>query len=327
MDILDHNLYIPSINAYIDPQRPVDKAIITHAHADHAKPNHNKVLATEDTINIMKIRYGNNCAKSFQPIAYGEKIYIDGLNITMYPAGHILGSSQVLIEKNGKRILITGDYKTIADNTAQNFQLVKTDILITEATFGIPVFKHPCALSEVNKVIKSIEYENKRNHIIAAYSLGKAQRIISLLRENNYNEPIYVHGSIEKISKYYLSKKIKLGRLIKVDRENAKGLKGQIIISPPATLYDSWSRKFTNLKTCYASGWMSIKQRAKQKLIELPLIISDHADWNELTSTIVSTEAEEVLITHGHEECLKHWCKTNKIFARSLSLNNNEKDN
>jgi putative mRNA 3-end processing factor len=242
----------------------------------------------------------------------------------MYPAGHILGSSQVLIEKNGKRILITGDYKTIADNTAQNFQLVKTDILITEATFGMPVFKHPCALSEANKVIKSIEYENKRNHIIAAYSLGKAQRIINLLRENNYNEPIYVHGSIEMISKYYLNKKIKLGRLIKVDRENAKSLKGQIIISPPATLYDSWSRKFTNLKTCYASGWMSIKQRAKQKLIELPLIISDHADWNELTNYIKISEAENVYVTHGREEAIVHWCKKNNINGLALSLSGRE---
>ena len=272
----------------------------------------------------MKIRYGNNCAKSFQPIAYGEKIYIDGLNITMYPAGHILGSSQVLIEKNGKRVLITGDYKTIADNTAQNFQLVKTDILITEATFGLPIFKHPCALSEVNKVIKSIEYEDKRNHIIAAYSLGKAQRIINLLRENHYSEPIYVHGSIEKISNYYLNKKIKLGRLIKIDRDNAKYLKGQIIISPPATLYDNWSRKFTNLKTCYASGWMAIKQRAKQKLIELPIVLSDHADWNELTKTIKSTEAEKVLITHGQEDCLKYWCKKNNINADALANKNKE---
>ena len=275
----------------------------------------------------MKIRYGNNCAKNFHPVKYGEKTYIDGLNITMYPAGHILGSSQILIEKNGKRILITGDYKTITDNTAQSFQLIKTHTLITEATFGLPIFKHPCPQNEVNKILESINNEDNKNHIIAAYSLGKAQRVINLLRENNYDNPIYIHGSVEKISNYYISRKVQLGRLIKIDRNNIKKIKGQIIICPPAQLYDSWSRNFTNAKTCYASGWMAIKQRVKQKLIELPLIVSDHADWDELTNTIIASEAEEVLITHGNENCLKYWCKINNIFARNLSLAKNQDDN
>ena len=143
MTIISHNLFIELLNAYIDPIKPVDKAIITHAHADHAKPNHKSVLATEDTINIMKIRYGENCAKNFQIIKYGEKITIDGVNITFYPAGHILGSAQILLENKKNKVLITGDYKTIKDDTAQDFQLIKTETLITEATFGLPIFKHP----------------------------------------------------------------------------------------------------------------------------------------------------------------------------------------
>ena len=125
MLFLDHNLYISSIDAYIDPKRPVDKAIITHAHADHAKPNHNNVLATEDTINIMKIRYGNECAKNFQILKYGERIYVDGIYITLYPAGHILGSAQVLLEKKGYKVLVTGDFKTIPDATAQKFECIR----------------------------------------------------------------------------------------------------------------------------------------------------------------------------------------------------------
>ncbi len=320
MSILDHNLFISTINAYIDPQRPVDKAIITHAHTDHAKPNHNHILATRDTINIMKIRYGENCAKSFQEINYGEKIYVDGVYITFYPAGHILGSAQVLLEKNGNKTLITGDYKTIHDNTSQHFELVKTHNLVTEATFGMPIFKHPDPKKEIIKLIKSIEINSKTNHLVGAYALGKAQRVINLLRLNKYKKDIYIHGAIEKISKYYAKQKIYLGNLVKITKDNYKSLSGEIIITPPSTLSDKWSRKFNNKKTCMASGWMSIKQRAKKSLIELPLVISDHSDWNELISTIKGSQAEKVLITHGNEECLLYWCKKNNIEAEALSL-------
>ena len=319
MSIIDHKSYISSINAYIDPPYPVDKAIITHAHADHAKPNHNNVLATEDTINIMKIRYGNNCAKNFQKIDYGKRLYIDGVYVSFFPAGHILGSSQILIEKNGYKTLITGDYKTIIDPTAQAFELVRTHTLVTEATFGMPIFNHPHPINEIKKVISSIKLNNKTNHLIGAYSLGKAQRVIHLLRSLGYEDEIYIHGSVLKISNYYENRNIKLGKLIQVNLENARKLEGKVIIAPPSALRDKWSRKFMNLKLAYASGWMIIKQRAKQKLIELPLIISDHADWQELVKTIQNTNAEEILITHGQEDCLIHWCKKNNINAKALS--------
>ncbi len=321
MLFIDKNSFISSLNAYIDPLYPVDKAIITHAHADHAKPNHQCVLATEDTINIMKIRYGSSCAKNFQIIKYGERIYSNGIYITFFPAGHILGSAQVLFQKKGYKILVTGDYKTISDNTAQRFELVKTNTIITESTFGLPIFKHPNPLEETKKILFSLEQNPDCNHLIGAYSLGKAQRIIKLLRELGHTEEIYIHGSIKKISDYYSEKNIKLGRLIQANAENAKNIKGKIIIAPPAALKDIWSRKFKNLKIGYASGWMIIKQRAKQKLIELPIVVSDHADWTELKNTIIASEAENVLITHGQEDCLKYWCKKRNINADALIKN------
>ena len=175
MLFLDHNLFISSIDAYIDPKHPVDKAIITHAHADHAKPNHNNVLATEDTINIMKIRYGNECAKNFQILKYGERIYLDGIYITLYPAGHILGSAQVLLEKKGYKVLVTGDFKTIPDATAQKFELIKTNTLITEATFGLPIFCHPDPSEEVKKIITSLKIR------IYSYSSKKFQKRLIVL--------------------------------------------------------------------------------------------------------------------------------------------------
>ena len=324
MSIISHNLYIEALNAYIDPIKPVDKAIITHAHADHAKPNHKSVLATEDTINIMKIRYGESCAKNFQIIKYGEKITINGVNITFYPAGHILGSAQILLENKKNKVLITGDYKTIKDDTAQNYELVKTETLITEATFGLPIFKHPKPEDEIERLLTSLETFKEKCHIVGAYALGKAQRVIKLLRNKGYNEVIYLHGAIEKIANYYCHKGIKLGNIKKVTREDVNNLKGKIIIAPPSSLKDKWVRKFPNVRNCLASGWMIIKQRVKQSNIELPLVISDHADWNELTKTIIKSNAKKVWITHGRSDALKYWCNKKNIYAESLNLKGND---
>ncbi len=270
----------------------------------------------------MKIRYGDNCAKHFQIVKYGERVYLDGVYITLFPAGHILGSAQVLLEKKGYKILVTGDYKTTSDETSQNFELVKTNTLVTEATFGLPIFCHPNPIEETKKIIYSLQNNPESNHLIGVYSLGKAQRIMSILREIGYSNKIYVHGSIVKINNYYLSKKINLGQFIQVNKDNIKSLKGKIILAPPSALKDIWSRKINNKIIGQASGWMSIKQRAKQKLIELPIIVSDHADWNELTKTVKDTEAEKILITHGQEDCLKYWCKKNGINAEALNTQN-----
>ncbi len=299
---------------------PVDKAIITHAHADHARPNHNKVLATEDTINIMKIRYGNDCANFFQIAKYGERIYLDGTVITFFPAGHILGSAQILIEYKKIKVLVTGDFKTIPDRTAQRYQLVKCNHLVTETTFGLPIFKHPDPKKEIKKLIDSIKNNVEKCHLVGAYALGKSQRIIKLLRDAGYYEEIYIHGALEKISNYYSYKNIELGKVVKINKENKKLIRGKLVIAPPSALKDRWSRNLSNIKLCMASGWMSVKQRAKQKLVELPLIISDHADWNELTSTIKESGAEKVWLTHGRDEGLRYWCKINQIEAQALSL-------
>ncbi len=317
-------MYIEALNAYIDPIKPVDKAIITHAHADHAKPNHDRVLATKDTINIMKIRYGENCAKTFQAIDYGKRININGIGITLYPAGHILGSAQVLLEDKKNKVLITGDYKTISDDTSQSFELIKTETLITEATFGLPIFKHPEPDKEIEKLLGSIKLFTNKCHIVGAYALGKSQRVISLLRKKGYDDIIYIHGALEKITNYYLHRGIKLGKLKKVTKDDVNNLKGKIVIAPPSALKDKWVRKFSDVRFCLASGWMIIKQRVKQSKIELPLVISDHADWNELTNTILNSKAKKIWLTHGRTDALEYWCKKNNINAKALYLKRNE---
>ena len=324
MNILNNSLNIVPLNIFIDPQYPVERAIITHAHADHAKPGHKMVLGTKETVDIMKIRYGKNCAKHFQVLKYGEELKIDGIKISLHPAGHILGSSQVLINKNDYKYLITGDFKTVKDGTTTNFEVIGCNTLIIEATFGLPIFQHPCPNSEIKKLIKSIKINKNNCHIVGSYALGKAQRVIKLLRDNSFDETIYIHGALEKICNYYQEQGISLGNLEKIPLKKSQNFNGKVILAPPSATKDRWSRKFSNKILSQASGWMSVKQRVKQSLVELPLIISDHSDWNELTETIINTNAENVWITHGREDGLMYWCKKKGINSKPLALSGRE---
>src|SRR6218665_1337484 len=181
---LERNLRITPIDTFIDPPLPQRRAIITHGHADHARPGHGAVLATPDTIAIMQTRYGVDAAGSWDPLPFGEKREIDGVTVSLHPAGHILGSAQILLEYRGQRIVVTGDYKRLADRTAQPFELVSCDLLVTEATFGLPVFQHPKPSDEIAGLLRSVAAYPQRAHVIGCYALGKAQRVISLLRES-----------------------------------------------------------------------------------------------------------------------------------------------
>ena len=323
---LNHELYIEPIDTYIDPVRPVDRAIITHGHADHARPGHKHVLATPQTIDIMKHRYGANCAGRFQELAFGEPLAIDDAVVTLYPAGHILGSAQVLIEYQGRRAVITGDYKTYPDSTAQPFELVPCDLFVTEATFGLPVFQHPDPAAEIARLLASVAAQPERCHVIGAYALGKAQRVIKLIRDAGHDAPIYLHGAQEKLCGYYMEQGIDLGDLRKALDRDKDAFPGHIVIAPPSALRDRWSRRLPDPVVCQASGWMTIKQRAKQSGVELPLVISDHADWNELTDTIAATGADTVWVTHGREDALVHWCRQRGLTAEPLYIQGREED-
>ena len=317
---LERNLRIAPIDVYIDPPQPQARAIITHGHADHARSGHGAVLATPDTIAIMKTRYGEDAAGRWEELPLGEKREIDGVTVSLHPAGHILGSAQVLLEHGGQRIVVTGDYKRLPDRTAQPFELVECDLLVTEATFGLPVFQHPKPSDEIARLLRSVASFPERAHVIGCYALGKAQRVISLLRESGYDAPIYLHGAMESITRYYESRGIALG-----DLRPAKGMKkadlaGTITLAPPSATSDIWTRRFPDPVTAFASGWMRVRARARQRGIELPLVISDHADWDGLTATIEATGAGEVWVTHGQEDALVHWCQTKGLAARPLDL-------
>jgi putative mRNA 3-end processing factor len=305
---------------HIDPTRAVDKAVITHGHSDHARAGHGAVLATQETLDIMRLRYGGDFAGTTQAIRYGESVTLGGAKVTFHPAGHVLGSAQIAVECNGLRVVASGDYKDVADPTCAPFELVPCDVFITEATFGLPVFRHGIPDAEIGKLLASVALFPERAHLIGAYSLGKAQRVIALIRKTGYGRPIYLHGAMEAVTRYYQSRGIDLGELRLVRDVKKSELAGTITLCPPSALKEVWSRRFRDPVTCYASGWMRVRARARQSLVQLPLVISDHADWDGLRDTIAATGADEIWVTHGQEDALVHWSQTRGLKARPLDI-------
>jgi putative mRNA 3-end processing factor len=313
-------LYCEPGGFHIDPTRPVDKAVITHGHSDHARPGHGRVLATRETLDLMGLRYGDAFAGTVQAVGYGERLSVGGATVTFHPAGHVLGSAQVAVEHNGLRIVASGDYKDVADPTCTPFELVKCDVFITEATFGLPVFRHGDPDGEIAKLLRSVALFPERAHLVGAYSLGKAQRVIALIRKAGYAQPIYLHGALESITRYYQGRGIALGELRAARDADKAQRAGAIVLCPPSALNELWSRRFPDPVAAFASGWMRVRARGRQRGIALPLVISDHADWDGLTATIMATGAGEVWVTHGQEDALVHFSMTHGLKARPLAL-------
>lgn len=315
-------IYCPAADLWIDPTRPKPRAAITHGHADHARAGHESVLATMQTLAIMASRFGPQAGA--QAIGYGETIQLGDVRIGFHPAGHVLGSAQISLEHKGKRIVISGDYKRRPDPTCRPFEPVACDVFITEATFGLPVFRHPDDKVEVAKALAILEAEPERCVLIGAYALGKAQRVIAIARALGHDAPIYLHGAMIALCELYQRLGVDLGDLRPAAGESKAALAGHLVLAPPSALNDRWSRRLPDPVTAMASGWMRVRQRARQRGVELPLIISDHADWDELTATLAELAPREVWVTHGREDALVRWCALNGMSARALSLTGRE---
>ena len=285
-------LYSPIGDFYVDPTRAVPRAVITHGHSDHARAGHAHVLATRETLDIMALRMGPGFAGGTQALAYGEAITINGVTVSLHPAGHVLGSAQVRLEKDGLVIVVSGDYKDAADPTCAPFEVVPCD------TFIFP----------------------ERTHIVGAYSLGKAQRMMALIRRAGHDAPIYVHGALINITDYYQSCGMDFGEILPVKGAPKSAFAGAVVIAPPSSMTDIWARRFSDPITCFASGWMRVRARARQRGVELPLVVSDHADWDGLTASIRATGCEELWVTHGAEDALVHWAHTRQLRARPLHM-------
>jgi len=313
-------LYCEPGDFFIDPLTPAARAIITHGHSDHARAGNGAVLATKETLAIMRQRFGETAVISPQALGYGETLRLGEVRVTLHPAGHILGSAQVALDYRGRRIVISGDYKRRPDPTCQPFEPQPCDVFVTEATFGLPVFRHPPDRDEIDKLLHSLRLFAERAHLIGVYPLGKCQRVILLLRHQGYEEPIYLHGGLQAACTLYEQLGIALGPLLPVIGASRDELRGKIVLAPPSAAAEPWARRLPDPVVAQASGWMRVRQRARQRGVELPLVISDHADWDELVATIEEIKPGEIWITHGAEEALVRQASLMGYEARALAL-------
>jgi putative mRNA 3-end processing factor len=318
---LPQGLYCEPGGFYIDPLRAVDRAVITHAHSDHARPGHRHVLATRETLALMRARMGaERAGETQQALGWGEALQLDGVEIRLLPAGHVLGSAQVAMTYRGSRVVVSGDYKRQPDPTCRGFEPMQCDVFVTEATFALPVFRHPPADQEIARLLASVALFPERTHVVGCYALGKCQRLIALLREAGWDRPIFLHGALAPLCEVYSSFGLRLGDLPAATVAAKQALAGAIVLAPPSAVADRWARRLADPVVAVASGWMRVRQRAKSRGVELPLVISDHADWDELNATIDEVAAPEVWVTHGQEDALIHAAGMRGIKGRALRL-------
>ncbi len=320
LKVTPRGLFCEPGDFYVDPTRAVGRAVITHGHADHARPGHAAVLATPETLAVMQARMGVARAGAPQPLRYGEPLEVSGVRLWLAPAGHVLGSAQVVLEWRGSRVVVSGDYKRQPDPTCPGFEPVPCDVFVTEATFALPVFQHPPPATELTKLLHSLALFPARTHVVASYSLGKTQRLIALLRAAGYHAPIFLHGAQLALCGVYAAHGVALGALRPVAEASREELRGAIVLAPPNAQDAAWAERLSEPLHVAASGWLRLRKRALQSGAELPLIISDHADWDALNRSIDETAAPEVWVTHGREDALVHALAQRGIRGRALHL-------
>lgn len=291
---------------YIDPYRPVDFALITHAHADHARWGHQKYLSTAGTAALMKSRLGTEAV--YEEIAFGARKTIGDVEVSFHPAGHVLGSAQIKVTDGKETWVVTGDYKIQNDGVATPYEVVPCDVLITECTFGLPVYQWK-AQEDIMSEIDHWWAENAargENSVVFAYSLGKAQRILANLKQ--LHDPVYCHGAVEKINQVHEDCGVELPERAMLDTNQKKNqLEGGLIIAPPSTQNTTWLRRFRPLKTAMASGWMTLRGARRRRGSERGFVLSDHLDWQELNGVIDQSGARRILFTHGYTSQCAQW--------------------
>lgn len=312
-------LYCPAGDFYIDPWRPVPRAVITHAHADHARAGHGHYLASAAGAGVLLARLPGI---SLQAVAYGERLAINGVTVSLYPAGHVLGSAQVRLEHRGRVWVVSGDYKLEADPTCDAFEPVRCDTFITESTFGLPVYRWEPAHS-VFEGIDSWWRHNaaqERASVLFCYSFGKAQRILAGI--DAAIGPIFCHGAIEPLNGAYRAAGVVLPetRLTADVPPKARDVyKGALVVAPPSAQGSAWLRRFGNYSDAFASGWMRLRGTRRRRGVDRGFVLSDHADWPGLLGAIAATGAERVIVTHGHIEPLVRWLRETGLEAEAFA--------
>lgn len=320
IDFTDKGLYCSAGNFYIDPWKPVDKAVITHGHSDHARWGSKNYLCHHYTLPILKLRLGEN---NYETIGWNEPIDINGVKLSLHPAGHIIGSSQVRVEHKGEVWVISGDYKTEDDGISGAFEPVKCNTFVTESTFGLPIYKWK-KQSEIFDDIKAWISGNQSNgkaSVLIAYSLGKAQRVLQAVKEVTGN--IFAHGAVYNMHQTLLSSGILgdgiLPGITRVTPEMPKEtFKNAVIIAPPSAESSPWIKKFTPYSLGICSGWMRVRGNQRRKNADEGFALSDHCDWKGLLSAVEATGAEKVFVTHGFQSVFSRYLNEAGIEAAEI---------
>lgn len=307
-------IYCPAGNFFIDPWKPVDRAIITHGHADHARPGMGRYLATKAAAPVMRYRLGQI---DIQEHEFGKAVQIDGAKVSFHPAGHVPGSAQVRVEVAGEVWVASGDYKVEPDGLSEEFEPVPCHAFITETTFGLPVFKwapQKQVVGEINAWWAANRDAGKFS-ILGAYSLGKAQRILANLDASI--GPILTHGAIENTNQVLRDQGLDLPETTLVAPElDIKAHAGAMVLAPPAALGSDWMKRFRQSSTGFASGWMQLRGVRRRRSADRGFIMSDHADWTGLNKAIEATGAEKVFVTHGYTSVFRRWLEEKGYDAR-----------
>jgi putative mRNA 3-end processing factor len=301
-------IYCPQADVYIDPWQPVNKALITHAHSDHAKVGSAAYLCHRDSVALLQLRLGQDI--SVQGIEYNTPVVMNGVTISFHPAGHIIGSAQIRLEYKGEIWVVSGDYKLQQDGVSVPFEPVRCHHFVTESTFGLPVYKFPSAETvhaDINQWWEKNAADDT-NSVIIGYALGKAQRILQHLDENLGN--IYTHGAVDNINQTLQQNGIRLKDTIRVTADmQKKDFKGAIILAPPSAIGSPWLNRFAPFSLGVCSGWMQLRGARRRRSADRGFILSDHGDWAQLNEAVQLSGAENVYVTHGYKAVFAKWLR------------------
>ena len=301
-------LYCPAADAWVDPQRPVQRALITHAHADHAKAGCGEYWAIDQSEGVLRQRLGRNI--KLHSMSYGEEFTLGQAKLSLHSAGHVLGSAQIRIEVEGEVWLVTGDYKRCNDPSCEPFESVKCDVLITESTFGLPIYRWESGQDIARDICKWWKTQTEHPSILFCYAFGKAQRILAELKSIGVKDEVLLHGAVETITRHYRKAGVEMCPTRPVSKlERKDPLNGRLIIAPPSAFRSAWMKRFKQPQTAFASGWMAVRGARRRRGYERGFVLSDHADWQGLMLTIKQSEAKKIYVTHGQDDIVARYLR------------------
>lgn len=310
-------LYSAAGDFYVDPWEPVDRAVITHAHSDHARYGSARYLCAAPALGSLRVRLGDSV---IEPIAYGEPIDLNGVRVSLHPAGHVLGSAQVRVESKGEVWVVSGDYKLDPDPTCAPFEPLRCHTFVTESTFGLPIYRwqEPRVLFESMNAWWRANAAEKRASLVFAYAFGKAQRILASI--DHSIGPILVHGAVESLNRTYREAGVAIPET-RVVTEMDKGFdtSGALVLAPPSAQSTPWLRRFGDYSDAFASGWMAIRGARRRQAVDQGFTLSDHADWPSLNRAIAETGAERVFVTHGQVSTMVRWLRERGLDAQAMA--------